>query len=263
MRPFAVVSIACLSLTLLSCAKPGPSLAQHGVLDAPSLTVIHEPAPPRLLVFTRTQGWRHDSIAVAVDTVRELARAGHLEVVHSEDATQFNDTTLRVFRAVVFANTTLDVLDDAQQRAFERFVRSGGGFVGIHSAADTEHDWPWYGTLVGARFASHPPGLQTADIRFENGLGPSAPGTWRVTDELYDYDHNPRPWVTVVATVDEGSYEGGKMGDDHPIAWCHARFGGRAWYTGLGHDRAIYADGIFRAHLARGLRFASLLADDC
>lgn len=261
MPPRAALLLACLIPALAGCAGPAQSPMEDEAAPSIPATAAHTPAPARLLVFTRARGWRHDSIDVAVDTVRDLAAAEQLAIVHSEDATQFNDATLRGFRAVVFANTTHDVLDEDQQRAFERFVRGGGGFVGIHGAADTEHDWPWYGSLVGARFASHPPGLQTTDVHFTSG--PDAGTPWRVTDELYDYDRNPRRQVTVIATVDERQYTGGRMGDDHPIAWCHARFGGRAWYTGLGHDRAIYGDPTFRAHLARGLRFASGLADEC
>lgn len=253
-----------LPLALSACAAPPPATATTDA-DPPATPVVlvATPLPARVMVFTRTQGWRHDSIPVAVETLRTLATAEGIAVAHTEDASRFNDASLRGFGAVVFANTTLDVLDADQQVALERFVRSGGGFVGIHSAADTEYDWPWYGELVGAWFESHPPGLQTSAVRFEAGHAwPGAEG-WRVTDELYNYRRNPRAFVDVIATVDEAMYAGGTMGSDHPIAWCHARFGGRAWYTGLGHDRALYADPVFRDHLQRGLRYALRRSDDC
>lgn len=230
---------------------------------SPDAALAHSPTSGRILVFTATRGWRHDSIPDAVDALRALGAGEGLETVHSEDPAQFDDATLRGFRMVVFANTTHDVLDDSQQAALERFVRGGGGFVGIHSAADTEYAWPWYGELVGAWFESHPPGLQTTDVRFEPGHRVPALDGWRVTDEIYSFRRNPRPFVDVIATVDGRMFDGGAMGDDHPIAWCHARFGGRAWYTGLGHARELYADPRFRAHLLRGLRYASRRADDC
>ena len=220
-------------------------------------------SPPRILVFTRTAGWRHDSIPVAIQTLRELGGDAGLEVEQTEDPSRFDAGTLARYRAVVFANTTLDVLDASQQAAFERFVGDGGGFVGIHSAADTEYDWPWYGELVGAWFDSHPPGLQDSPVRFEAGHVLPGADDWRVRDELYNYRRNPRPGVDVIATVDEATYTGGKMGADHPIAWCHARLGGRAWYTGLGHERALYADARFRAHLLRGLRYATGQSNAC
>ena len=220
-------------------------------------------APPAILVFTRTRGWRHDSIPQAVETLSALAAQAGLDVVHSEDPGLFEDASLARFDAVVFANTTGDVLDPAQQAAFRRYIAGGGGFMGVHSAADTHKQWPWYGDLVGAWFKNHPPGLQTAPVRFESGRGPGGLQRWQVTDELYNYRRNPRPAVEVIATVDESGYAGGTMGSDHPIAWCHAAAGGRAWYTGLGHDPALYADPVFREHLLRGLRYATGRSDDC
>lgn len=248
-------TVLCLSALLAACASREPAVPRVSS-DAPEL------ATQRILVYTRTTGWRHDSIPTAVVTLRALAAEAGLAVDHTEDPARFDAATLSRYRAVVFASTTGDVLDAAQQRAFEAYVRGGGGFMGIHSAADTEYDWPWYGALVGAWFRSHPPGLQNARVRFEGDHAALAPD-WRVIDELYDYRHNPRADVQVLATVDERDYAGGSMGSDHPIAWCHARAGGRAWYTGLGHGAAVYADPVFRTHLLRGLRYAAGLAPDC
>lgn len=245
--PLAAALLCALALPLRAPAASAP----------PPAPVADDTA--RILIFTRTAGFRHDSIPKAVATLEALAAQQSLHADHTEDAAVFAPERLARYRAVVFASTTGDVLDDAQQRALEQFVRAGGGFVGVHAAADTEYGWPWYGGLVGAWFRSHPPGLQTARVRFEDGRTPA----WTVTDELYDYRDNPRPRVRVIATVDERDYEGGTMGHDHPIAWCHAWDGGRSWYTGLGHDAAIYDDPRFRAHLARGLRHAAGLDEDC
>ncbi|MBB1059735.1 ThuA domain-containing protein [Lysobacter spongiae] len=214
-------------------------------------------APLRVLVFTRTSGWRHDSIPDAIAALRAIAGELGMEVVATEDATAFSPASLAGYDAVVFASTTRDVLDDAQQRAFEAYMRDGGGYMGIHAAADTEYDWPWYGDLVGAWFANHPEGLQATQVRFEQPGVLDEGESWPATDEIYNYRRNPRGRVRVIATVDETTYDGGTMGDDHPIAWCHRPGRGRAWYTGLGHTRAMYADPRFRRHLARGLRFAS------
>lgn len=253
MQPRTAALACLLALLLPACITPPPAVDARNVNDD---------AQPRILVFTRTTGWRHDSIPVAVDTLRALAADSGLAMDHTEDPARFSDADLARYRAVVFASTTGDVLDAAQQAAFERYVGAGGGFVGVHAAADTEYDWPWYGTLVGAWFLSHPPGLQTARVRFEGDHARLA-RDWHVTDELYDYRRNPRADVQVLATVDERDYPGGRMGADHPIAWCHARLGGRAWYTGLGHDAALYADPVFRAQLRRGLRYAAGLDGAC
>jgi type 1 glutamine amidotransferase len=240
---------------LQGCASPTPA---HDRADASATAA----KTPRILVFTRTAGYHHESIPTGVQTLRELAQTEGVTVTQSDDPSLFNDASLARFDAVVFLSTTGDVLDDTQQAAFERYIGKGGGFMGVHAAADTEYDWPWYGRLVGAWFHSHPKGLQTTLVRFEGNAAP-LPREWQTTDELYNYRSNPRTDVKVIATVDESRYQGGKMGIDHPIAWCHARLGGRAWYTGLGHDAALYADPIYRAHLLRGLRYVTGRADVC
>lgn len=218
---------------------------------------------PRVLVFTRTEGWRHDSIPDAVAALRRLGAREGIAVESTEDAGAFTADNLARYQSVVFASTTLDVLDGAQQAALQAFVRGGGGFMGVHAAADTEYDWPWYGQLVGARFDSHPEGLQSTTVRFEmDGLLEAGAG-WRVTDEIYNYRSNPRPRVQVIATVDERDYTGGTMGADHPIAWCHAFDGGRSWYTGLGHTSQMFDEPVFLRHLARGLRYAVGLSPGC
>jgi type 1 glutamine amidotransferase len=213
-------------------------------------------ATERVLLFSKTAGYRHDSIPTAVATLQRLATEGGLVADHSEDASDFSAANLARYRVVVFVSTTGDVLDPAQQRALEGFVRRGGGFVGVHAAADAEYEWPWYGRLVGAYFRSHPPGLQSTRVQPERD-GIRVGVAWPVRDELYNYRINPRRHVEVVATLDEGSYEGGTMGADHPITWCHAFAGGRSWYTGLGHDIPVYGDPNFVAQLLRGLRYAA------
>lgn len=220
-------------------------------------------APPeRVLVFTKTAGFRHDAIPTAVATLKTLASDAGMVADHTEDAQAFTAGNLARYRVVVFASTTGDVLDDAQQAAMEGFVRGGGGFVGVHAAADTEYDWPWYGRLVGAYFKNHPPGLQSTHVQPEHD-GKPAGARWPITDELYNYRANPRAQVRVVAAVDEQEYEGGQMGADHPITWCHAFDGGRSWYTGLGHDEKVYADKNVLAQLARGLRYAAGRSGEC
>jgi len=167
---------------------------------------------------------------------------------------------------VVFLCTTGDVLGEAQQAAFQRYIEAGGGFVGIHSAADTEYDWPWYGDLVGAYFKGHP-AVQPATIVVSDSVHPSTrslPTHWNRTDEWYDFRTNPRGRVHVLATVSEATYSDGEMGADHPIAWCQFYGGGRTWYTALGHTRESYSEPLFLRHLWGGIQFAAGFPDgDC
>ena len=217
------------------------------------------PTAPSLLVFTRTTGFRHDSIPDGIAAIRRIAGESGLSVDATEDPSVFRDENLGSYRAVVFLLTTGDVLDPEQQAAFERWVRAGSGFVGVHSASDTEYDWPFYGELVGAYFAGHP-AVQPAVVHVEDRTHPATaalPVVWPRTDEWYDFRANPRASVHVLATVDETTYEGGSMGPDHPIAWCREVAGARAFYTAGGHTRESYTEPLFAAHLSGGIRWAA------
>lgn len=213
----------------------------------------------QILVFSRTAGYRHDSIPHGVSVLSRLGPAHDFEATATEDPSVFNDASLADYDVVVFLNTTGDVLDDMQQAAFERFIRAGKGFVGIHSAADTEYSWAWYGVLVGAYFESHPK-VQPAVVNVIDSTHPSTsdlPRKWRRTDEWYNYRANPPDNVHILATLDENSYEGGKHEGNHPIAWCHEYEGGRAWYTGGGHTAEAYDEPEFRKHLVGGIAYAA------
>lgn len=216
-----------------------------------------------MLVFTKTAGYRHDSIPAAVTALRAIAARHGIEVEATEDDSLFQPEKLSAFKAVAFVNTTGDILDAEQRRAFEAFIAAGGGYLGVHSAADTAYDWPWYGRLVGAWFKSHPPGLQTGTVRFAPARGADLPASWQVTDEFYNFRSPPGGDVTRVATLDESTYEGGEMGADHPLAWCRKIDGGRSWYTGLGHTPELYGDAIFLGHLTRGMLYVMSRAEGC
>jgi type 1 glutamine amidotransferase len=212
----------------------------------------------RVLVFSKTAGFRHDSIPDGIAAVRELGAANGFAVDATEDAGAFTSKNLARYDAVVFLSTTGDVLDDTQQSAFERYINRGGGYVGIHAAADTEYDWAFYGGLAGAYFQSHP-AIQPATVDVEDRAHPATsqlPKAWERTDEWYNYRSNPRDRAHVLASLDESSYTGGTMTGDHPIAWCQEYRGGRAFYTGGGHTKESYAEPAFRQHLLGGIRYA-------
>ncbi|MGW8949049.1 ThuA domain-containing protein [Streptomyces sp. NPDC055709] len=213
----------------------------------------------RVLVFSRTAGFRHDSIPAGVAALKELGAGSNITVDATEEPAQFTTSNLARYDAVVFLSTTGDVLNAEQQKAFENYVATGGGYMGVHAAADTEYDWPFYGGLVGAYFHSHPQ-IQKATVRVEDHDHPATShldAAWERTDEWYNYRTNPRGQARVLATLDETTYQGGTMKGDHPIAWCQTYQGGRAFYTGGGHTKESYAEPAFRQHLLGGLRYTS------
>lgn len=219
------------------------------------------PAAQRVLVFSRTLGFRHDAIEPGqAALVTRLAQDG-IEVDSTEDPLRFRDAELARFGAVIFFYTTgNDVLDADGKAALEAYVRGGGGWVGVHSAADTEYEWPFYGELVIARFSNHPP-IQAATVYVDDATHAAtaaAPSPWPATDEWYNYASNARDTsgVRILLTIDEASYAGGDMGADHPLAWAHERAGGRAFYTALGHVADRWAEPAYLEHVAGGIGWA-------
>ena len=174
----------------------------------------------------------------------------------TENAAVFTENNLAKYGAIIFLNTTGDILDEEQQSAFERYIQGGGGYVGIHAASDTEHGWTWYNKLAGARFLSHP-AVQEGKTSIVNKNHPSMehmPDGWKIRDEFYDFSHFNKD-VNVLLTLDEKSYQGGKMGDFHPASWYHEFDGGKAWYTNFGHEDATFKNDIFLKHVLGGLNY--------
>jgi cytochrome c len=215
---------------------------------------------PRVLVFSKTAGFRHSSIGVGIAAIKKLGQENGFSVDATEDAGAFTSKNLARYRAVVWLNTTGDVLDAAQQDDFERYIQAGGGYVGVHSATDTEYDWPWYGRLAGAWFNGHPgnPNVRKATYRVLDKSHPSTqgfPDTLVREDEFYNFK-SIDPTIHTLIEIDEKSYEGGTNGAHHPMSWYHDFDGGRAWYTNMGHTEATYSEPLFLQHLLGGLRYA-------
>ncbi len=228
-----------------------------GTVNA-TVTVTVVPKPLRLMLFSKTQAFRHDAIPVAVAAMKKLGQDSGWQVEATEDAATVI-ARLGALDVVAFVMTTGDVFDDAQQSAFEAFIRGGGGYLGIHSAADTEYGWPFYGELLGGAWFLGHPAIQQATVRVDAASQPGTtgvPSPWVRTDEWYNYKANPRPKVQVLLTLTESSYSGGTMGADHPIAWSRTIDSGRAFYTGLGHTNETWTEATFLAHLRQGLLWA-------
>jgi len=211
---------------------------------------------PKVLVFSKTAGYRHQSIETGVEAMKKLGKENKFVVETTEDADELVKN-LKKYKAVIFLSTTGDVFTEKQQKAFEKYIHKGGGYVGIHAAADTEYDWPWYGKMVGAYFMSHPHQQDaTMDVVDKNHLSTSFLGDqWVKFDEWYNYKEINTD-VNVLMKLDESSYSGGKNGDNHPIAWYHEYDGGRIFYTGLGHTKKSYKNPTFLKHVLGGIKYA-------
>ena len=229
----------------------------------------------KALIFSKTAAFRHtECIPSATVALAQLAVREGFTVDATENADAFTDENLAQYDVVVFLCTTGDVLDDEQQAAFERYIRAGGGYAGIHSASDTEYDWAWYGGLVGAYFRDHP-GVAGVNQQFQvatmdvEDRGSAAtkrlPRRWTREEEWYNFRTNPRDAVHVLLSVDESTYDprgysvpGGSPGmGDHPIAWCHEYDGGRAFYTALGHKGDYWDEPQLLSHVLGGIRMAA------
>jgi len=212
---------------------------------------------PKILVFSKTEGFRHGSIEAGITALKKLGTENGFDVVATEDANYIVEDSLRHYAAVVFLNTTRDIINDVQQADFERYIQAGGGFVGVHAATDTEYDWPWYTRLVGATFDGHP-NIQEAELQVVDTTHPATSGLdslWVKSDEWYNFK-NINPDIKVLITINEDSYEGGTNGKDHPVSWYHEYDGGRAFYTEMGHTDETFEDAKFLSHLLGGLRYA-------
>ncbi len=217
-------------------------------------------SPAKILVFSKTAGYRHESIAAGKTALLHLGVEKNIQVDTTEDASVFTTSKLREYAAIVFLNTTQDCLDEHQQIEMMRYIQAGGGFVGIHAAADTEYDWPWYGGLVGAYFNGHPNNPNVRDaiverVAHEHPACQHLPEKWHRTDEWYNY-RDIQPDLHILLNLDEDSYEGGTNGANHPIAWYHEYDGGRAFYTGGGHTNETFSEEPFMQHLWEGIRYA-------
>ncbi|PCE64439.1 ThuA domain-containing protein [Sediminicola luteus] len=215
----------------------------------------HEPQI-NLLIFSKTAGFRHESIETGVKALRELCSQNGIEVTHTEDARWFTKKRLKKFDAVLFLSTSGDVFNKKRQRAFKRFIHGGGGFIGIHAASTTEYDWPWYGQLLGAYFDGHPE-AQDAVVRVTDPSHLATthlPKKWKRFDEWYNFRWIDKSFHTLL-TVDESTYTGGKHQNNHPIAWCKEFNGSKVFYTALGHTKESYTEKQFLKHLLGGIKW--------
>lgn len=218
-----------------------------------------EPQETRILIFSKTAGFRHESIPHGIEAIIALGKKHNISIDTTENAKQFNEENLKRYKAVIFLSTTGDVLNQQQQNDFERFIQAGGGFIGIHAATDTEYHWPWYGQLVGAYFDSHPngPNVRNGEYYVVDKHHPSTdslPDRFKRDDEFYNFKQISSA-IKVLVKLDEKTYEGGTNGDNHPASWYQEFDGGRMFYTAMGHTNETFSEELFLEHLWGGIEY--------
>lgn len=259
-----VLATACEPLSPPDAGSDDASTGDSGQdADTEDASLVDAGATPPLtiLVFTRTNGFRHPSIANGLTAFSEMAAGRGWALETTDTPASFTGASLADIDVLVFLNTTGTLFeDDSQRAALESWVRGGGGWVGIHAAADAEYSWPWYGELVGTWFSSHPPGTEQARLITEDRTHPTTnhlDATWVRTDEWYDFRSNPRPNVDVLITIDESTYDDRPGGVDHPMTWVREIDAGRSFYTALGHTPETYSEPEFREMIAQAIEWVA------
>lgn len=232
--------------TILAC--------KHSAGDA-----LREMSPTQVLLFSKTLAFRHDCIEPGIKAITQYFSDRGMKVATTEDANAFRPDELSKYDVVMFFQNTGNVLDSTQQKSFEDWYHSGQkGFVGIHAAADSGYDWPWFGSLIGAYFSDHPD-IQPHIVQKYDTAHQAVrhlPDRWHRTDECYNYKAIPDGVITLL-TLDETTYSGGTHGDFHPVSWCRDFEGGRTFYTAMGHTTESYSDSLFIEHIYQGVQWAA------
>lgn len=248
------ILLLAVTISSISCAqKKGPEFEK----------------PLNVLVFSKTSGFRHASISSGLKMLYDQSKKQNWVITATEDASILRDNLFDKMDLVVFLNPTGDAICDAGQKAFEKFMKKGKGFVGIHAAADCEYEWPYYGSLVGGYFLTHPP-AQEATVIFENFDHPAMKPfkgmkTYTTVDEWYSFKENPRETNKVLARLDESTIgdtkdDKWKM-DDHPLIWWNDKDNVRSFYTVFGHTHEAFQDQLIIDHITNAINWAGKRID--
>ena len=228
------------------------------------INYVRNTTPDRILVYTKNgEGYVHDNLQTSVEAIKRLGKEYGFQVDASDNPQDISEENLKTYQAIVLSNTNNETFITPEQKlAFQRYIQAGGGLVGIHSATGSERQWPWFWKVLGGKFRRHPP-LQEFDIKIVDRDHPSVmhlPDTWTWEDECYYTDHL-NPGIQVIMAADLNSveddkkqaYPGTTFGQQIPLSWCQELYGGRQWYTALGHKKEYYANPEFTSHLLGGI----------
>lgn len=220
----------------------------------------------KVLIYSGSTGFRHDSIPAAVEAVKGVATRLGYSFDATEDPEVFTTEKLDAYKAIVFVSTTTDPKKPesewfvgGRRDALVGFMKAGKGVVGLHAAADSHYHWGWYGQLMGGYFERHPRGTPKGTQTVVDARHPATaklPKTITRNDEWYYYkDFNPL--VHVLITVDPATIGDGEAdANPNPLVWYHEFGGGRVFYNGLGHTSESYAEPYVLDIISGGLKYA-------
>jgi type 1 glutamine amidotransferase len=223
----------------------------------------------QVMLYTSPDKWHNISEPTAILEFQEMANRHAFGVTWTTINSSFNDESLKKFDVIVFLHSTSRDLSPEQLESLKKFIRNGGGFVGIHGTSACRREGEWFRKLVGRTLTDHPE-EQTAVM---NVVDKNHPATmqlsdrWIWTDEWYSYSEALTENQKVLITLDEKTYDPNRcwgdpkrktaMGSFHPIAWYQEYDGGRSFYTTLGHMPALYKDPWFLNHIYGGIYWAA------
>jgi type 1 glutamine amidotransferase len=210
-----------------------------------------------VLIFCLTKGYHHASIADGIAAIQKMGADHNFNVDTTTDVNAFKYENLKKYNTLIFLSPTgTGVFNEEQKSALKQYVHNHGGIVGIHAATDFCYEWEWYGQMMGAFFLKHPK-IQDAKLNIilpKNKLVRGLPQVWTHKDEWYNFKY-VNPDLKVLIKIDETSYTGGSMNNDHPISWYHDFDGGKIFYTALGHTKECYSDPLFLGHVLAGIKY--------
>lgn len=218
----------------------------------------------RVLYLTHSAGYKHEVLPLSEQILTQIGEeSGAFLAVPSQDCSLINADNLKNYDALVF-NTSGDLpFSEDQKKAFLDFIKSGKGFVGVHTATHTFRKWAEYGDLIGGYLDEHP-WNQEVVINVEDATHPAtahlAP-SFRINDEIYQFKDFSRDKVHVLMSLDNNSVDlnkpGVKRADKYfALAWTRQYGKGRVFYTALGHGEEVWRDARFQKHLVNGIRWA-------
>jgi type 1 glutamine amidotransferase len=215
----------------------------------------------RVLYFTYSAGYRHEVIPLSKTILTRLGEDSSVfEIIATEDTSEFSTENLERYAAVMFYTSGELPMSGAQKMALLNFVRSGRGFIGVHSATDTFYTWPDYLDLIGGYFNGHP-WHQSVTVEVVDPTDPLVTflgNSLQFEDEIYQISDFDYRGSRVLLRLDQSSVDLTKPGVHQrsygwPLAWIRPFGQGRVFYTALGHEASVWQDARYQRLLANAV----------